>query len=759
MSRFSIKSCLLILAFMLALSSNAQHSQRALTLGDQLYEQGEFLAALNIYQKALNEDSTNTETLYKYGKTLSRLNEFKAASRYLLKSSILGGRSTFDDLSYELAECYRRSGDYHKALRHYRSAIRPYRRNRDSYWYKKIIQSESAAEWANNQEKESKTILNFGEKVNSEASDYAATINGEKIYFTTINAAPYQDKELKSEEQYFNKIFTVDLKRSSDRKELKFEENHANAFKEKHLANISFGMDNTVYFSACDTNYHCEIWQAKLTDNKLINPTKLNKNINHPSSNNTQAYFVIHNNKKLLYFVSNREGGFGGLDLWVSEKAAHGFDKAVNLGNEINTAGNEITPFYDLETQTLYFSSDWHIGFGGYDIFSATGSHYLFKNVKNLQQPINSYYNDYYFQTYTDSALFSSNRKEGNIVSDRICCNDIFKLQVDKNLSDIEEDSLLTEPPAPKKPKTSLDEIEVNVEILNQYLPLSLYFHNDTPDPNSRDTATKENYLKLAYAYADMQDEYLDEVERSTKDEAQIENIHRFFERQHKQGISSLERFMPLLSKELANGSKITLTIKGFSSSLSESDYNYVLALRRIESLINYMKSYRNAALLPYINNTASNGGSLSFEKIPYGDFAIKNRGFENKTMAVYGEKAALQRKIEVIAVNKSEKTEGELSFNATHYKIGKVKKGETLQRFFEISNNSNTEVVIYNVNSNCDCASVEYPTSIKSKEKARIVVNIATEALKGDVKLNLIVVTNSRKNLHNLELDYTVVE
>ena len=81
----------------------------------------------------------------------------------------------------------------------------------------------------------------------------------------------------------------------------------------------------------------------------------------------TQASFSA--DGRYLYFISNRKGGFGGDDIWRSEITNKGFLPAVNLGNDINTNYNEMSPFLHPDNQTLYFSSNGHIGMGGYDIY------------------------------------------------------------------------------------------------------------------------------------------------------------------------------------------------------------------------------------------------------------------------------------------------------------------------------------------------------------------------------------------------------
>ena len=115
-----------------------------------------------------------------------------------------------------------------------------------------------------------------------------------------------------------------------------------------------------------------------------------------------------------LYFSSNKPGGYGGIDIYVSYKNERGgWKQAVNLGAAINTAGDEQTPFIHADNKTLYFSSTGWPGFGGADLFvtykKVNGS---WAKPINLGYPINTNENE-------QSVAISSNGKEGYIASDR----------------------------------------------------------------------------------------------------------------------------------------------------------------------------------------------------------------------------------------------------------------------------------------------------------------------------------------------------
>lgn len=171
----------------------------------------------------------------------------------------------------------------------------------------------------------------------------------------------------------------------------------------------------TLYFTACDRQDGlgmCDIYYSQLGDNgKWGKPKNLGPPVN---SRYSEANASLSLDGKSLYFVSIRPQGLGGWDIYVSRLTSQGWSEGQNLGRPINTPGNEIIAFIHPNGQDLYFSSDGHEGYGGADIFYSQKTAAGWSQPLNLGPVINTPYNDMYFTVpgAGDLAYFSSNRSD-----------------------------------------------------------------------------------------------------------------------------------------------------------------------------------------------------------------------------------------------------------------------------------------------------------------------------------------------------------
>lgn len=146
--------------------------------------------------------------------------------------------------------------------------------------------------------------------------------------------------------------------------------------------------DGKLLFLSKDDNYNSDIFVSTSNGTVWSSAVKLNKNIN---TKYWESHGFISETGSQLIFASDRPGGFGGLDLYVSNKVNGDWGPAVNLGPEINTQFNEDRPFLVNNGKTLFFSSQGHENIGGYDLFkSGMQSNGLWSKPENLGYPLNT---------------------------------------------------------------------------------------------------------------------------------------------------------------------------------------------------------------------------------------------------------------------------------------------------------------------------------------------------------------------------------
>lgn len=158
----------------------------------------------------------------------------------------------------------------------------------------------------------------------------------------------------------------------------------------------------------------CDLYIAKRKGSKWGRPENMDSPIN-TSKWETQP--SISADGKTLYFVSNRPGGFGGADIWISNLAPNGaWTNPRNLGEKINTAGWEETPFIHPDGKTLYFTSNGHVGMGEKDLYvSRMDSSGNWGTPINLGYPINTWNDEIglFVSASGDMAYFGSQREDG----------------------------------------------------------------------------------------------------------------------------------------------------------------------------------------------------------------------------------------------------------------------------------------------------------------------------------------------------------
>ncbi len=167
--------------------------------------------------------------------------------------------------------------------------------------------------------------------------------------------------------------------------------NNINSDYREGSLSISLGGDK-LYFASCnrpDSYGGCDIYFSS-----LLSDTLWSNSYNLGSVINTKFWESqpsISADGRTLFFASDRVGGYGGTDIWVSKMIDGVWQEPINLGPLVNSKSDEYTPFIHFDNETFYFASKGKMGFGGFDLFiSDIDSNYSISNVRNLGYPINT---------------------------------------------------------------------------------------------------------------------------------------------------------------------------------------------------------------------------------------------------------------------------------------------------------------------------------------------------------------------------------
>ncbi|HNQ12641.1 MAG TPA: hypothetical protein PKH65_06890 [Bacteroidia bacterium] len=594
--------------------------------------------AIYYYEQALTFPESNSDLMFRTAKAYRLYKAYDQSIIWYEK-----GLSTKENLSdpsifFDLGTMYMCSEQYIKASEQFDKALTL---EKDSAQRVRIQMMLSGCILATDTSKQNTDWLieKAGSEINSIYSDFAAHGNEpNEFWFTSLKFT----RKNKNETEFYSKLLQT---KKSNGKTISTPADFSINKSGFSTANSSISNDQKILiYTRCkesDDSVECWLYESTMQDNRINAPTKISSHINRTDAYQTHP-FIINAGAKgyLLYFSSNRPGGYGGMDIWYSTRDANGqYSEPINAGSMVNTAWDEITPFYDAISNTLYFSSNGHPGFGSFDVFSYKQNS---EQVQHLGRPINSGAEDIFYNhnTAQDFALITSNRKGSNFLQYETCCYDIYLLNKDTT-QQIIVDTLST--------KAELS-VESRIEEIKKLLPIQLYFHNDIPDPGSKRSGTTLNYIELFSEYTAMQNEYQEQYGNGLSDSLQflaVDRVNHFFENDLRENYNKLEQFMILLEYFSDHNFSLNFKIRGQASPLADSDYNNKLSSRRISSFMNYLNSYKNGIFSDRIVQK-----QLVITQLPSGeslsDENVSDR-LDDLRNSIYSPAAARERKIEII--------------------------------------------------------------------------------------------------------------
>jgi len=379
-----------------------------LSRADRQYNLYSYNLAIQTYQQALEEEKSNSHALASIGDCHFHLNHPETALEWYQKAQNTNNMES--DVPLRLGKALLQTGDYDGA--------------KDQFLLYAETDEKIGRHFANladyaikNVKKESQWQVK-NEAINTSASDFGPAFYNSGIVFNSARTDIVQKGKPVTELQGGNtnylfvsqQISANELlqKPSFLRSEIQNNRNEGPVSFSANGHRVAFCRNKFISGTRqiAETGMNMSIYFADVEDGNWKNVKAFTFN----GTNYATGFPCLSPDGNKLIFASTQPGGFGGWDLYVSNWSILGWSEPRNLGTPINSPGDEVTPFYD--GKDLYFSSDWHNGFGGLDVFRTSFDSDEIGEVVNMGPGVNSPREDYGF-------IYNSNDKVGYLTSTR----------------------------------------------------------------------------------------------------------------------------------------------------------------------------------------------------------------------------------------------------------------------------------------------------------------------------------------------------
>ena len=376
--------------------------------GDKYYFVYSYDKAINSYK---NEKLLTAEGQRKLAKSYSNMNQANLSEEAYSKLITMPGGNSSEDY-YNYAMVLKTDGKYDEANK----------------WMDKFNELSPTDLRAKDYSANKNELANLSKdngkykiehlNVNTDAQDFAPSFYKNSIVFASSRTSKLMPKKSNRNDKPYLNMYVAEV----DNDQLKAPVNFDKSINGK-MNNGPASFNSTGTFMAFTENNY-DLKKKELVVNlEIYFRTYAKGKWSKPESFilNSKEYSVGHPSLSAdgntMYFTSDMPGGFGGTDIYRIKKDQNGvWDKAENLGNKINTEGDEMFPFYEDNSKTLYFASNGRFGLGGLDIFLATESGSGFNKAYNAGAPLNTQYDDFAMivDGKTNKGYFSSNRIGGS---------------------------------------------------------------------------------------------------------------------------------------------------------------------------------------------------------------------------------------------------------------------------------------------------------------------------------------------------------
>ncbi|MEL6676076.1 MAG: OmpA family protein [Bacteroidota bacterium] len=425
----------LLMFLVVPLFMQGQNTEKLLNRADAYFQSNNTVDAQVLYKQVLSADPSNYKAAYQLGRINVYLREYQEALRWYRKASEIDPNRN-DTLYLQIGLAYKRLNNYRKA-KDYFEEFKKRHGVQDEYYERAELEirgCELAEASLASLPDYRITPVSF----NSTSSDRYPTYldqRQEDKFLVFASYRPLPKKKAKRDrvtgEAKDADLYYVIRENDSIFGEItRFPKKRINTKTNDGPGSVS-GDGQTMFFSICNSKKNrngCSIFMSRYDPVKkewgkatfmesiagkreiIVNSRGKTKMV--PTDDREP---FIARDGRTLYFVSDREGGEGGFDIWFSRRVGTGWSPPQNIGSTINTPFNESSPFPSESGERLFFASEGLAGFGGLDLYVAEGKIGSYAEPVNLGAPINTSYNDYGSMWMDEDSLayFTSDRPGG----------------------------------------------------------------------------------------------------------------------------------------------------------------------------------------------------------------------------------------------------------------------------------------------------------------------------------------------------------
>jgi outer membrane protein OmpA-like peptidoglycan-associated protein len=373
--------------------------------GDKAYNEQNFEEALYFYESANDLSPNSPIVTRKIGQTYRRMGQMNISAEWFRKTIELGSTDPLDMLYY--AEALKSLAQYDEAI----------------VWYEKYLEKNPTDSRALSHTRDKEYYLDlFADTLRYQmkrmlinSDDPIMGITNFKDDEYLVSAIDLTKQKSNSQKDYLNYLDIYSVTMNSDNELVKPSALEKTVNSKLHDGPAAYcSKDQTLYITRNNeskkkgiVNKNLKIYASQWNGSSWSSAKELEFNDDefsngHPSLTTDGAF---------LYFVSDRPGGMGGTDIYVSQRLGDTWSEPINLGKGVNTEGNEMFPFI-AANGALFYSSDGHAGLGGLDIFVSLSQNGIWQKPENLGSPVNSTGDDFglLYEKAKDHGFFVSNR-------------------------------------------------------------------------------------------------------------------------------------------------------------------------------------------------------------------------------------------------------------------------------------------------------------------------------------------------------------